>query len=67
MAIFHSFGKVPVSIQLSKISVNDGPIMELANFRSLQGTLSNPIVVLVGCKPGGYSREFWIGVCREGS
>ena len=53
MAIFHSFGKVPVSIQLSKISVNDGPIMELANFRSLQGTLSNPIVVLVGCKPGG--------------
>ena len=68
MAIFHSSGKVSVSIQLLKIFVNDGPIMELANFRSLQGTLSNPIVVLVGCKPGGgYSREFWIGVCREGS
>ena len=43
MAIFHSSGKVSVSIQLLKIFVNDGPIIELANFRSLQGTPSNPM------------------------
>ena len=43
LAIFHSSGKVPVSIQLLKISINGGPIMELANFRSLQGTPSNPM------------------------
>ena len=25
-------------------------------------------IILTYCKlPGGYSREFWIGVCREGS
>ena len=43
LVIFHSSGKVSVSIQLLKIFVNDGPIMELANFRSLQGTPSNPM------------------------
>ena len=41
LAIFHSSGKVPLSIQLLKMSVSDGLIV--ANFRSLQGTPSNPM------------------------
>ena len=31
LSIFNSSGKVPVSIQLLKISVNDAPVMELPN------------------------------------
>ena len=28
---------------------------------------SNQVVSKLTATPGGYSREFWIGVCREGS
>ena len=43
LAIFHSFGKISVSIQLLKMYVKDGPTILREGFKSLQGILSNPV------------------------
>ena len=41
LANFHSSGKIPVSIDLAKISVRDGETMLAPIFKSLFGILSN--------------------------
>ena len=42
LANIQSSGKIPVSIDLAKISVRDGETMLAAIFKSLFGILSNP-------------------------
>ena len=46
LANFHSSGKVPVSIDLAKISVRDGETMLAAILKSLFGISSNPADLL---------------------
>ena len=42
LANFHLSGKIPVSIDLAKISVRDGETMLAAIFNTLFGILSSP-------------------------
>ena len=42
LASFHSSGKIPISIDLAKITVRDGETMLAAILKSLFGILSNP-------------------------